>query len=128
TTRIEDAALHGSKPMAKLEVEQESGAPSQSPPLAELVIRLPGLVDVVRLRRVAAQWSGTGRPIAVVHPSVPGMNDALDSLGESANVRLVAREIPAGAISAVPWLGSPAVYSALLAEAESLSARACVIL
>ncbi|HEX6771732.1 MAG TPA: hypothetical protein VF126_06885 [Acidobacteriaceae bacterium] len=114
--------------MAKLEVEQEAGAPSQSPPSAELVIGLPGLVDVGHLRSIAGQWSGSGRPIAVVHPSVPGMNDALESLGDSANVRLVAREIPAGAISTVPWLGSPAVYSALLAEAESLGARACVIL
>lgn len=114
--------------MAKLEVEQEAGASSQSPPTAELVIGFPGLVDVARLRSIAAQWSGAGRPIAVVHPSVPGMNDALESLGDSANVRLVVREIPAGAISTVPWLGSPAVYSALLAEAESLAARACVIL
>jgi hypothetical protein len=59
---------------------------------------------------------------------MPGMSGALESLGESGNIKLIALEIAAAANSAVPWLGSPAAYSALFAEAESLGAKACVIL
>jgi hypothetical protein len=43
-------------------------------------------------------------------------------------VRLVAREVAAVASATPPWLGQPAVYAALLAEAESREASACVIL
>ena len=115
--------------MAKVEVEQEAGAQSQSPPSAELVIGVPGLVDVAQLRKAAAQWSDAGLPIAVVYPSMPGANEPIEPLGgDSSNVRLVAREMTGISGSTVPWLGSPAVYSTLLADAESLSARACVIL
>lgn len=114
--------------MAKVEVEQEAGAQSESPPAPESVIALSGLVDVAQVRKVAAQWSGGGHRITVVHPCVPGMSEALESLGDSGEVRLVAREIAAAASSTVQWLGNPAVYAALLAEAESLSAKACVIL
>jgi len=114
--------------MAKVEVEQETGAQRQSTPQAELVVGLPGLVDVEQVRAVAAQWSGSGRRIAVVHPCVPGMSEAQEALGESGEVRLVAREIAAVASATAPWLGQPAVYATLLAEAESLEAKACVIL
>jgi glucosylglycerate synthase len=114
--------------MAKVEVEEEAGGSSQSAPPPELVVGIPGLVDPEKMRAVAAQWSGSGRRIAVVHPIVPGMNGALETLGEQGEVRLVAREIPAVASATAPWLGQPAVYAALLAEAESLGAGACVIL
>lgn len=114
--------------MAKVEVEQEAGAQSQSPPPAEWVIGLPGLVDVAQVRRAAQQWNGTGYRIAVVHPCVPGMSEALETLGESGNVRLVAREITGAATPTVQWLGSPAIYAALLSEAEALGAKACVML
>ena len=56
------------------------------------------------------------------------MSEALETLGESGEVRLVAREIAAAANTTTSWLGQPAVYAALLAEAESLGANACVIL
>jgi hypothetical protein len=54
--------------MAKVEVEQEAEVESQSSPSAELVIGLPGVVDVAQVRNLAEQWSGAERPIAVVHP------------------------------------------------------------
>src|SRR6201985_3370482 len=114
--------------MAKVEVEPEAGGQSQSAPRTELVVGLPGLVDAEQVRAVAAQWSGGGHPIAVVHPCAPGMSGALETLGTSGDVRLVAREITAVANAIAPWLGQPAVYAALLAEAESLGASACVIL
>jgi hypothetical protein len=56
------------------------------------------------------------------------MSEALETLNESGDVRLVAREISAVASATAPWLGQPVVYAALLAEAESLGASACVIL
>jgi hypothetical protein len=114
--------------MAKVEIEQEAGAQSQGTPQAELVVGLPGLVDVAHIRSVAAQWSGIGRQITIVHPCVPGMSEALEKLGEAGDVRLVAKEITGVAASNAPWLGQPPVYAGLLAEAESLGARACVIL
>src|ERR1700748_3285443 len=114
--------------MAKVEVEPEAGGQSQSAPRTELVVGLPGLVDAEQVRAVAAQWSGGGHPIAVVHPCAPGMSEALETLNELGDVRLVAREISAVASATAPWLGQPAVYAALLAEAESLGASACVIL
>jgi hypothetical protein len=114
--------------MAKVEIEEETGGSSQSAPHAELVVGLPGVVDAERVRVVAAEWSGIGRRVAVVHPSVPGMNEALETLGEGGEVQVVAREIAGAASATAPWLGQPAVYAALLAEAESLGASACVIL
>jgi hypothetical protein len=114
--------------MAKVEVEPEAGGQSQSSPRTELVVGLPGLVDAEQVRAIAAQFSGGGHPIAVVHPCAPGMSGALETLGTSGDVRLVAREITAVASATAPWLGQPAVYAALLAEAESLGASACVIL
>jgi hypothetical protein len=114
--------------MAKVEVEQETGGQSPSSSQTELVVGLPGVVDIAQVKAAAAQWSGSGRNIAVVHPCVPGMGEALETLGESGEVRLVAREITAVASATAPWLGQPAVYSALLSEAESLGASACVIL
>ena len=114
--------------MAKVEVEQVTGDVSRPAPPAELVVGIPGLVDAAQVRTAAAQWTGSSRPIAVVFPRVPGMSDALETLGESGEVRLVAREISAAANAIAPWLGQPAVYAALLAEAESLGASACVIL
>jgi hypothetical protein len=114
--------------MAKVEVEQETGGQSPSSSQTELVVGLPGLVDIPQVKAAAAQWSGSGHRIAVVHPCVPGMSGALETLGESNDVRLVAREIAAVANATAPWLGQPAVYSALLGEAESLGAHACAIL
>jgi glucosylglycerate synthase len=114
--------------MAKVEVEQETGGRSPSSSQTELVVGLPGLVDIAQVKAAATQWSGSGRRIAVVYPCVPGMSEALETLGESGDVRLVTREITGVASAAAPWLGQPAVYAALLAEAESLGANACVIL
>lgn len=114
--------------MANVEVERETGGQSPSSSQTELVVGLPGLVDIAHVKAAAAQWSGSGRRIAVVHPCVPGMSEALETLGELGEVRLVAREITAVASATAPWLGQPVVYSALLAEAESLGANACVIL
>jgi hypothetical protein len=114
--------------MAKVEDAQETASESQNSPQVDLVVGLPGLVDVAHVRSVAAQWSGIGRRITVVHPCVPGMSEALEKLGEAGDVRLVAKEIAAVATSTASWLGQPPVYAALLAEAESLGAKACVIL
>jgi glucosylglycerate synthase len=114
--------------MAKVEVEQETGGQSPGSLQTDLVVGLPGVVDVSQLKAAASQWSGSGRRIAVVHPSVPGMGEAPETLGESGEVRLITREITAVASATAPWLGQPVVYSALLAEAESLGASACVIL
>ena len=50
------------------------------------------------------------------------------TLGDGGEVRVVAKEIAAVASATAPWLGQPAVYATLLAEAESLGAGACVIL
>ncbi|MFL6427290.1 MAG: hypothetical protein ACJ71S_03525 [Acidobacteriaceae bacterium] len=114
--------------MAKVEVEQETGGQSPSSSQAELVVGLPGLVDVAHLKATAAQWTGSGRHIAVVLPCVPGMSEGRERLGETGDVWLVAREVTAVAAATAPWLGQPVVYSALLAQAESLGAGACVIL
>ena len=114
--------------MAKVEVEQEAGGRTPSSSQAELVVGLPGLVDIPQVKAAAAQWSGSGHRIAVVHPCAPGMSEALETLDESGEVRLVAREVAAVASTTATWLGQPVVYSALLAEAESLGAHACVIL
>jgi hypothetical protein len=114
--------------MAKVEVEETTGGSSQSAPPTELVVGIPGLVDVGQVRAVAAQWAGSGHRIAVVHACMPGMGEALETLGEDGEVRLVAREITAVASATAPWLGQPVVYAALLAEAETLGASACVIL
>ncbi|HEY2003435.1 MAG TPA: hypothetical protein VGG80_14010 [Acidobacteriaceae bacterium] len=114
--------------MAKVEVEQETGGRTPSSSQTELVVGLPGLVDIAQVKAAAAQWSGSGRRIAVVHPCAPGMSEALETLDESGEVRLVAREVAAVTSTTVSWLGQPVVYSALLAEAESLGAHACVIL
>src|ERR1700756_3800340 len=110
--------------MAKVEVEQETGEVSRPAPPAELVVGIPGLVDAAQVRTAAAQWTGGSRPIAVVFPRVQGMSEALETLGESGEVRLVAREISAAANAAASWLGQPAGYAALLAEAGSLGAGA----
>ncbi len=114
--------------MAKVEVELAARGQSQSSPQTELVVGLPGLVDAGQVRAVAAQWSGSGRHLTVVHPCVPGMSESSETPDPSSDVRLVAREIAAVASATAPWLGQPAVYAALLAEAESLGASACVIL
>jgi glucosylglycerate synthase len=114
--------------MAKVELEQEAGAQGRSVLQAELVLGLSGLVDLAQVRNVAEQWNGIGRQITVVHPCAPGMSEALEPLGDSGDVRLIAKEIPAAAASTAPWLGQPPVYATLLAEAESLGARACAIL
>jgi hypothetical protein len=114
--------------MAKVEVEQQTAGQSPSPSQTELVVGLPGLVDIAKVKATAAQWSGSGRRIAVVHPCAPGMSETLETLDQSGEVWLVAREITAAATATVPWLGQPVVYAALLAEAESLGASACVIL
>lgn len=114
--------------MAKVEVEEATGGSSLATLPTELVVGIPGVVDRGQVRAVAAQWAGSGRRIAVVHPCVPGMNEELETLGEGGEVRLVAREIAAVASATAPWLGQPAVYAALLGEAESLGASACVIL
>jgi hypothetical protein len=114
--------------MAKVEVEPEAGGQSQTTPQAELVVGLPGLVDAGQVRALAAQWSGSGRRLTVVHPCAPGMSEALETLNPSNDVRVVAREVAAVASATAPWLGQPAVYAALLAEAESLGASACIIL
>jgi hypothetical protein len=114
--------------MAKVEVERETGGQSPTSSQTELVVGLPGLVDIPQVKAAAAQWSGSGRHIAVVHPCVPGMSEGLETLGESGDIRLVAREIAGIASTTASWLGQPAVYSALLGEAESLGAHACVIL
>src|SRR5689334_9579032 len=114
--------------MAKVEVEEETGGSSQSAPQAELVVGLPGVVNVERVRAVATQWSGVGHRVAVVYPCAPGMSQAPETLGDGGEVRVVAKEIATVANAAAPWLGQPAVYAALLAEAESLGAGACVIL
>jgi hypothetical protein len=114
--------------MAKVEVEQETGGRTPSSSQTELVVGLPGLVDIAQVKAAAAQWSGSGHRIAVVHPCAPGMSEALETLDESGEVRLVAREVAAVTSTTVSWLGQPVVYSALLAEAESLGAHACVIL
>src|SRR5581483_10470659 len=100
--------------MAKVEDAQETAAESQSAPQADLVVGLPGLVDVAHVRSVAAQWSDVGRRITVVHPCVPGMSEALEKLGETGDVRLIAKEIAAVASSSASWLGQPPVYAALL--------------
>ena len=114
--------------MAKVEVEQETGGRSPNSSQTELVVGLPGLVDIPQVKAAAAQWNGSGHRIAVVHPCAPGMSEALETLDESGEVRLVAREVAAVASTTAAWLGQPVVYSALLAEAESLGAHACVIL
>jgi glucosylglycerate synthase len=114
--------------MAKVEVEPEAGGQSQSTPQTELVVGLPGLVDVGQVRAVAAQWSGSGHRLTIVHPCVPGMGEALETVGDAGDVRMVAREIATIASTTASWLAQPAVYAALLAEAESLHASACVIL
>ena len=114
--------------MAKVEVEQETAGQSPSSSQAELVVGLPGLVDVAQVKATAAQWASSGHHIAVVFPCVPGMSEGREKLGEAGDVWLVAREVTAVAAATAPWLGQPVVYSALLAEAESLGAGACVIL
>ena len=114
--------------MAKVEVEPEAGGQSQSTPQTEIVVGLPGLVDAGQVRIVAGLCGESGRRLTVVHPCVPGMSEALETLNESGDVRLVAREVAAVASATAPWLGQPVVYAALLAEAESLGASACVIL
>jgi glucosylglycerate synthase len=114
--------------MAKVEVELVARGQSQSTPQRGLVVGLPGLVDTGQVRAVAAQWSGSGRRLTVVHPCVPGMSESSETTDASSDVRLVAREVAAVASATAPWLGQPAVYAALLAEAESLGANACVIL
>lgn len=114
--------------MAKVEVEEESGGQSQGPPQTELVVGLPGAVDIAQVRSVAEQWNGSGRRIAVVHPSMPGMSEALNTPNELSDVRLVALELASSTSVTPPWLGQAPVYAALLAQAESLGASACAIL
>ena len=91
--------------MAKVEIEEETGGSSQSTPQVELVIGIPGLVDVERVRAAAAQWNGSGRRMAVVHPCAPGMGQGLEQQGE---VRLVALEVTALANAFAPWPGARA--------------------
>lgn len=115
--------------MAKLEVEQASGgAPVESPQPPAFVVGLPGLVDVQQVRTIATQWSGTGQRVAVIYPAMPGVRDAHESIDQASYVQLIARDIPSSAMGSTPWLGAPAVYGSLLAEAESLRAQAAVIL
>jgi hypothetical protein len=56
------------------------------------------------------------------------MRESQELLDEGSNVRLVPREIVPSSSATPPWLGQPSVYAALLGEAESLGASACVIL
>jgi glucosylglycerate synthase len=115
--------------MAKIEVEQVLRAHNQGAPLqTDLVIGLPGLVDVVQVRNMAAQWSVINHQITIVHPCAPGMSETLETLSEAGNVRLVAREVSAVASTSAPWLGQVPVYAALLEEAESLGTKVCVVL
>ena len=114
--------------MAKVEVEQETAAQSQGSSQADLVVGLPGVVDVAQVKAIAAQWSGRGRSVAIVHPCLPGMSEAWEALSEAGDVRLIAKEIAPVTSATPPWLGQPTVYAALLAEAESLGATACAVL
>ena len=114
--------------MAKVEVEQETGGQARAPRKQNWSWDCPAWWTSAQVQAAAAQWSGSGHRIAVVHPCAPGMSEALETLDESGEVRLVAREVAAVASTTAPWLGQPAVYAALLAEAESLGASACVIL
>ena len=123
--------------MAKVDVERESERQEQglqaSPRSQEirpggLVVGLPGVVDLSQLRMLAETWSDAGQPIAIVHPAPPGSNAADYPDGLAGNAQLIARDMPVGSPSPLLWLGQPAVYAALLAEAESLRASACAIL
>jgi glucosylglycerate synthase len=114
--------------MAKVELEQETGSQAQSAPRPELVVGIPGLVDATHVRSVAAQWRGAGLRMAVVYPCEPGMRASHEVLDEGGSVQLVACEIAPGSSATPPWLGQPSVYAALVGEAESLGASACVIL
>jgi hypothetical protein len=114
--------------MAKVELEQETSGPAQSAPPPELVVGIPGLVDVTQVRSVAARWHGSGLRVAVVYPCEPGLRESQELLEEGSNVRLVPREIAPSSSATPPWLGQPVVYAALLGEAESLRANGCVIL
>jgi hypothetical protein len=114
--------------MAKAEVEQETDGQTRESPRAELVVGLPGLVDVEHVRSHAAQWIGVGQRIAIVYPCAPGMSEAPETLGEAGEVRLMARGVAPAVSATPPWLGQPSVYAALFAEAEALGASACVIL
>jgi hypothetical protein len=114
--------------MAKVELEQEIRGQLPSPPPPELVVGIPGLVDPAQVRSVAAQWHGSGLRVAVVYPCGPGMRESQEALDEGSNVQLVARQIVPSSSATPPWLGQPSVYAALMGEAESLGANACVIL
>jgi hypothetical protein len=114
--------------MAKVELEQETSGQALSPPPPELVVGIPGLADVTKIRSAAAQWHGSGLRVAVVYPCGPGMRESQEVLDEGSNVRLVAREMPASSSAIPPWLGQPSVYAVLLGEAESLGASTCAIL
>jgi glucosylglycerate synthase len=121
--------------MAKVEVEREIERPDATPPRPQQflpggwVVGLSGVVDLAQLRRVAEEWSDSGQRIAIVHPAPPGTGHELDNgHGHSGSVQLIVRDIPVSTPSPLVWLGQPAIYAALLAEAESLGASACVIL
>ncbi len=116
--------------MAKVEAEREtagqaqglSGAPQIAP--GGLVVGLPGLVDMGHLQAIASGWSDGEDGVVVVHPAPP----EADAPVSATQMQLLGRDMPAAAQSALPWLGTPALYAALLGEAETLKARACAIL
>ena len=121
--------------MAKVEVERETERQGEAAQRSQqvmpgaLVVGLPSVVDLSQLRRVAEEWSDAGQRIAIVHPAPPGATaEPGEWSGHSASVQLIARDIPVSTPSPLLWLGQPAVYAALLAEAESLGASACAIL
>jgi hypothetical protein len=119
--------------MAKVDLEREAERQQQeyerSPQTmaGALAVGLPGVVDLSQLRTVAEQWRDAGQRIAIIHPAPPGAESGRRD-GHAGDVQLIARDIPVGAPSPLPWLGQPAVYAALLAEAESMGASACAIL
>ena len=100
--------------MAKVEVRsrQTDRRESQSSPQADLVVGLPGLVDVAHVRSVAAQWSGVGRRITVVHPCVPGMSEALERLGEIGRCAADSKRNRCRCLPARHGWANPPVYAA----------------
>lgn len=133
--------------MAKVEVPEEIRQPSEGVGLADVVIGIPGPVDMQRVQSLAAAVPAAlaslipsapaaditepaaapdAARVAVLYPCPPGLPSLAES--EAAGVRFLSYDLHGATNAQLPWLGQPAAYEALFNLARQMQARACVVL
>ena len=131
--------------MAKVEAPEEIRQASEGVGLADVVIGIPGPVDVQRLQSLAAgvpsalstvrglRLESTGdaaapdrSKVVVLYPCPPGLPTLTESVAEG--VRFLSYDLHGATNPQLPWLGQAAAYESLFNLAQQMQARVCVVL